>query len=235
MVALMPLGIRIDVDNPFNWCQRFPKVLNYVSLHWTTKLNWKRFGYLKCARSFFTHLLTYNIPATWFFTVRTIPDKPFLAELTKNSHALAFHALHAQSWAHFSSELQQLTAHLGLKITGLSKHGFGDYNEQQCLAFAQKAELQYFIGNAQHPSLQPKQLGNIVYWPGCFWANPAYRNDSRYGICWLKQHIKDAHIVLLIHPENWYFNKAIQRIFNQVVEEIHEFFLPANHAQEVRK
>jgi len=231
----MPLIVRIDVDNPFNWYQRHKKGLNYLSLNWTTKLNWIRFGYLKYAHNLFDYLVKHDIPVTWFFTLRTLPDKDFLTGIKDVNHEIALHATQTDSWEQFKHELDIINDYLGEEVKGFSKHGSGmrklsrthsvEYDEERFLELAKQAGLKYFIGNGEEPSEEILKTDSVTYWPGCFWANPTFRNEERYNTSWLEKHTRISKPVFLIHPTRWYFEKKVKEIMDWVKDNIDEFSL----------
>ena len=235
---MMPLIIRIDVDNPFNWQERNQKVFNYISLNWTSKINWTWLGYLKCAHKFHDFLVKHEIPVTWFYTSFTLPDKVFLAQFRESDHGIALHAVQTDNWENFKKELEKINHYLGEPVRGFSKHGSGqrklskhhspEYEELKFLEFARRAKLKYFIGNGEEPSEKELYQNSTIYWSNCFWANPAYRNENRYNHKWLEEQADKSEIVFLIHPGGWYFNMEVRKIMDWIVENINDFSMPSD-------
>lgn len=228
----MTVSIRIDVDNPFHYFGFVPKVLNYLSINWTNKLDFPALGYLKSANKLCDYLDKNNIQATWFFTIRTLPDKKLLKKLQSAGHEIALHAITANDLISLRKELFQLFQRTYDIIYGFSKHGSGVqklsrfhdpvYNESHFHYLAKKTGLQYFVGNGEEPT--PLHAKNAVSsWDGCFWANPNYRDTDKYTVEWLAK--QEDPYVFLIHPTIWKHNRAVNNTLWSLIQHIDEFKL----------
>ncbi len=234
----MPLIIRIDVDNPFNWRERNQKVLNYFSLNWTRKINLTKLGYLKCTTSLFSYLNEHDVPATWFFKPVTLPNKKLLEKISEANHEIALHCVRSDTFENFNSEILKINQHVKNKIRGFSKHGSGsrklsrdhtmEYDETKLLEFGAKANLKYFIGNGEEPENFVSQKDSISFWSDCFWANTSYRDVEKYSLSWLLENIKYSNLVFLIHPGEWFFDPNIKKTLEWIVKHITDYILPSD-------
>jgi len=223
----MGVILRIDVDNPYGW-QRFGgKAKNYLRLNWGFPAL-KKLGYLNSLDKLLNDLEARNISATFFFTKFTTPRN--MAKYTK--YFVGAHLISTRNYAEFQKELDQISKKLHRKIYGFTKHGSGKlklcrthaprYEPNKYIDWAQKANLQYFLGNGENPEEKPFYIGNVLVYLSAFWIHSNYR-AQKYTIDWLAEESKDRDIIVLLHPYNWLTNNQIREDYEKMMDKIDTF------------
>ncbi len=232
---IVPIILRIDVDNPYGWFSFHKKVLNYFSLNFKRlPIRHNFLGYLDQAKYLFKVLEKAQIPATWFFRVQTKPSREFQQKLIKAKHEIAYHAERTSSLRDFQTDLQILSKNLPTPILGFSKHGSGkiklskyhtvEYNLDFLIKLGQDVGFKYFSGNDEIPTAQPIQKDKFLVFPGAFWLDEYYRDISKYNMNWLiKNALKGKTFVVLTHPHKWAFSNKERDDFQTLMESINDF------------
>jgi hypothetical protein len=225
---VMPVSLRIDVDNPFGYSSLLKKALNRLSLDYDVVPRWPSIGYLKHAREFLHYLDDKGIAATWFFRNITAPGPELLKDFKRPGYEMALHSERTRTHADFHDELRQWETRFAMKPHGFSKHGTGEqklsrmhakeYDADMLIEYGIREKLNYFSGNGTDFRLPFENLDGFVYIPAPFWLDNPTLHEPSVSMNDVAQYSRDKPLVVLIHPIRWVMQEDVKKRFAFLLE-----------------
>lgn len=224
----MALLVRIDVDRPYGraplWRHLASRVSSDIGL--PTIEAW---GYLRELEQMLELLRARRVAAHVFFRGCTLPSRRVLDAIDAGGHRVGLHLEDSRSFDTFLAEKNTLERRAGRAVTSMSKHGSGGhkygrrhhapYEPEKYLQWAAKAGVDLVLGNLEDPTLPGERPSPRVRWfPAAFWLEPHWRDTRRFDVPWLVERAKRHDVVLLVHPENVFADRALTADFLRIVE-----------------
>ena len=224
----MSVFLRIDVDNPYVPTSRLERLLNVLRNDLDELLPaLPELGYLKSLASLHHELAARGVAATYFFRRSSVPTSPLVSEITRAGCSFGFHATRTSSKRSFLKDLRAVKKHVpGGSLRGFSKHGSGrlklgsrhtrEYDERGLLALGRGANLEYFSGNLEDPSIPASCRNGILYFPSAFWLRRE-RRQSPYDLEWLLAESGHRPVVCLVHPKDYTYYGNVRSLMEEML------------------
>jgi hypothetical protein len=226
----MALIVRIDVDRPYGRSPAWRHILSRLSSDlYFPKI--EQLGYLEELRTMLGMLNRHAARAYVFFRRCTLPSPPVLQLLAEGRHEVGLHLEDSRSFESFREEVRLLEAHLGARVSAVSKHGSGGaryglhhhapYEPERYVEWLGRAGMKVFLGNLEDPAMPSSRTGaGVQVFPAAFWLEPAWRDVRRFTVDWLLSRARSTDVVLLVHPENVLAEPALVRDFDRLLQSL---------------